>query len=61
MKKSYLNNITEEGSRYRAKIAPGCEIFNRKLKPSKVNHLVKLIKYRDRAYNGGRDDNRFQS
>lgn len=60
MKTSYLNNITVEANSYYRKVTlmpNGSRNYN--VRPARLKHLVKLIKYRDRAYSGGRDDNRF--
>tara|TARA_R100001086_G_scaffold176789_1_gene97632 strand:+ start:568 stop:753 length:186 start_codon:yes stop_codon:yes gene_type:complete len=60
MKASYLNNITTEATDYYRKVTlmpDGRRNYN--VRPARLKHLVKLVKYRDRAYSGGRDDNRF--
>lgn len=53
MKTSYLNNITEETLRYRNKLIANVPEGSR-LRSARVNHLMKLIRYRNRAYDGGK-------
>lgn len=47
MKTDYLNNITVEATAFRSKYRRAVLIKNSRLK-----HLLRLLKYRDRAYYG---------
>ena len=55
MKPAYLNNVTTEAVNYRRKVSlmpDGSFTYN--VRPSRLKHLFKLLRYRDRAFLGNR-------